>query len=112
MNILAPSLAMLCLFCGFGSRSTFAQSNQVMDLGNRRELFVDDHLVAEMKNVQLTVHRPTREEIAVNCDKPWEGNGCGYFTVLQDRREGVYRMYYHAWQIPTGIEPGGPLTIA
>lgn len=112
MNKLAHFLAMLCLFCGLGSRSTFAQSNQVTDLGNRRELFVDDHLVAEMKNVQLTVHRPTREEIAVNCDKPWEGNGCGYFTVLQDHREGVYRMYYHAWQIPTGIEPGGPLTIA
>ena len=66
MNKLAHFLAMLCLFCGLGSRSTFAQSNQVTDLGNRRELFVDDHLVAEMKNVQLTVHRPTREEIAVN----------------------------------------------
>lgn len=109
---LARLLALLCLFSGFAGRCTFAQSEQVLDLGNRRELFVDDHLVAEMKNVQLLVHQPTREEIAVDCDKPWEGNGCGYFTVLHDRQEGVYRMYYHAWQIPTGVESGGPLTIA
>jgi hypothetical protein len=26
-------------------------------------------------------------------------------------QEAIYRMYYHAWQIPTGIGPGGPLTI-
>jgi hypothetical protein len=112
MNRLANSLAILHLFCVYGSLSTFAQNSQVIDLGNRRELFIDDHLLVEMNHVQLLVHQPTREEIAVNCDKPWEGNGCGYYTVLQDRQEAIYRMYYHAWQIPTGIEPGGPLTIA
>jgi len=82
-----------------------------IDLGNQRELLIDDHLIGEMKNVQLLVHSPVREEIAVTCDAPWEGNGCGYYTVLHDKQEATYRMYYHAWQIPTGIEPGGPLTI-
>jgi hypothetical protein len=85
---------------------------QTIDLGSRRELFVDDYLVGEMKGVELLVHSPEPREIAVTCDAPWEGNGCGYYTVLQDARESVYRMYYHAWQIPTGIEPGGPLSIA
>lgn len=83
-----------------------------IDLGDRRELFIDDYLVDEMTNVQLLVHPPVPQEIAVTGDKPWDGNGCGYFTVLHDKRESVYRMYYHAWQIPTGLEPGGPLTIA
>ena len=94
------------------TRDAFGQTNQVTDLGNQRELFIDDHLTGEMKNVQLLVHSPVREEIAVTCDAPWEGNGCGYYTVLHDKQEAIYRMYYHAWQIPTGIEPGGPLTIA
>ncbi len=85
---------------------------QPIDLGNHRELFIDEYLIGEMKNVQLLVHSPVPEEIAVHCDKPWEGNGCGYFTVLHDKQEAIYRMYYHAWQIPTGVEPGGPLTIA
>ncbi len=88
----------------------FAQTP--IDLGNHRELFIDEYLIGEMKNVQLLVHSPVPEEIAVHCDKPWEGNGCGYFTVLHDKQESIYRMYYHAWQIPTGVEPGGPLTIA
>ena len=94
------------------TRDAFGQTNQVTDLVNQRELFIDDHLIGEMKNVQLLVHSPVREEIAVTCDAAWEGNGCGYYTVLHDKQEAIYRMYYHAWQIPTGIEPGGPLTIA
>ena len=105
-------LTVFCLLCGVGMRSSHAQSAVPIDLGSRRELFIDDYFIDEMKHVQLLVHQPARKEIAVVCDKPWEGNGCGYFTVLHDRRESVYRMYYHAWQIPTGIEPGGPLTIA
>jgi len=103
---------LLCLIlCEFETSTLLAQSQQTVDLGSRRELFLDDFLIADMQNAQLLVHQPSREAIAVQCDKPWEGNGCGYFTVLHDRQESVYRMYYHAWQIPTGIEPGGPLTI-
>mgnify|MGYP003381552908 CR=1 FL=1 len=93
------------------SGNAFGQTVQPIDLGNQRELFIDDHLIGEMKNVELLVHSPVREEIAVTCDAPWEGNGCGYYTVLHDKQDAIYRMYYHAWQIPTGIEPGGPLTI-
>jgi hypothetical protein len=107
-SILAP----LVIACILGVCCASAQSHATIDLGDRRELFIDDHLLGEMKNVQLLVHQPVPQEIAVNCDAPWDGNGGGYFTVLHDAREGVYRMYYHAWQIPTGIEPGGPLTIA
>lgn len=102
--------ASLLLLQVIGPQAAMAQSEPVA-LGTRRELFIDDFLTGAMNNVQLLVHAPVREEIAVNCDAPWEGNGCGYFTVLHDEQESVYRMYYHAWQIPTGIEPGGPLTI-
>ncbi|MCC6489676.1 MAG: hypothetical protein IT364_19435 [Candidatus Hydrogenedentes bacterium] len=87
-------------------------SAEPLDLAGHRELFIDDYLIDDMTNVQILVHQPEPQEIAVQCDAPWEGNGCGYYTVLYDARESVYRMYYHAWQIPTGIEPGGPLSIA
>lgn len=92
-----------------------AQTDGRIDLGNRRELFIDDYLIDERNHVELLVHQPVREEIAVTCDAPWEGNGCGYYSVLHDPQESVYRMYYHAWQIPTGVkgeEPTDPLTIA
>ena len=102
---------------GIGAENarTFAQTDQPIDLGHRRELFVDDYLVARMQHVQFLVHQPVREEIAVTCDAAWEGNGCGYYSVLHDPQESIYRMYYHAWQIPTGIkgeDPIHPLTIA
>ncbi|MFN8707753.1 MAG: hypothetical protein ACK50J_13840 [Planctomyces sp.] len=109
---LLRSFVLLVAVVGSLQKHAASQEVGIIDLDDRRELFVDDFLTAELRNVTLQVHQPTREEIAVDCDQPWEGNGCGYFTVLHDRRESVYRMYYHAWQIPTGIEPGGPLTIA
>lgn len=90
----------------------YVAAEEPINLSNRRELFVDDYLIGEMSRVQILVHAPEPQEVAVQCDAPWEGNGCGYYTVLHDARESVYRMYYHAWQIPTGIEPGGPLSIA
>ncbi len=113
LKIVATRLVVLALGVFLPIDGLRAQSPvQAVALENRRELFLDDSLLGEMKNVQLLVHPPTREEVAVTCDAPWEGNGCGYYTVLHDKREAVYRMYYHAWQIPTGLEPGGPLTIA
>ena len=79
-----------------------------IELNNRRELFIDDHLISEMKQTQLLVHQPVREEIVAECDAPWEGNGCGYYSVLFDAKDSVYRMYYHAWQIPTGVKGEEP----
>ncbi len=98
-----------------GSQHASAQSDTPIELRNRRELFIDDFLVHTKQHVDLLVHQPVREEIAVDCDAPWEGNGCGYYSVLHDKQESIYRMYYHAWQIPTGVkgdEPTDPLTIA
>lgn len=102
---------------GLGAQSLVAsaQADPPIELGNRRELFIDDFLISKMQHVELLVHQPVREEIAVNCDAPWEGNGCGYYSVLHDKQESIYRMYYHAFQIPTGVkgeETTDPLTIA
>ena len=74
------------------------RSEQIIDIGNRLELFVDEHLIDEMiGGAALRLHRPTPREVAVTTDKPWEGNMCGYVTVFRDTD--VYRMYYKAWQL-------------
>jgi hypothetical protein len=52
--------------------NVFGQTVQPIDTGNQRELFIDDYLISEMKNVQLLVHPPVREVIAVTCDAPWK----------------------------------------
>lgn len=63
-----------------------------VDIGSRRELFVDDFLVASKSNVELKMHPPTAKDVALVCDAPWEGNISAYYTIFQDGD--LYRMYY------------------
>jgi len=62
------------------------------DLGTRRELFVDEALIASRTLVELQMHPPVPRDVALVCDAPWEGNISAYYTVFQDGD--LYRMYY------------------
>lgn len=72
--------------------ATFVCADDVIELGSRRELFVDHFLIDNLDNVQLTLNRPRDEGIAMEFDKPWEGLFCGYCTVIKDGD--LYRLYY------------------
>jgi hypothetical protein len=63
-----------------------------IDIGDRRELFVDHHLIAELDGVSLRLPEPRREGVAFRFDEPWEGRFSAYPTVLNDN--GLFRMYY------------------
>ncbi len=65
---------------------------QALDIGSRRELFVDSALIGSMENTRLVLHHPTDRGPVLHFDKPWEGPFCGYVTVLLDK--GIYRLYY------------------
>lgn len=58
----------------------------------RRELFVDDHMIHEISNAQLKLHTPQPAGVAIRFDQPWEGAFSGYVTVIYDQN--FYRMYY------------------
>ena len=63
-----------------------------IDIGTRRELLVDDHLIEKIVGARLVLHKPTQRDVAIVCDAPWEGNTCCYPTVFRDGD--LYRMYY------------------
>jgi hypothetical protein len=65
---------------------------EVIQLGSRRELFVDKFLIEKMDGVQLKMHEPHREGAAIKFDAPWEGEWSCYTTVFKDGD--LYRMYY------------------
>jgi hypothetical protein len=71
-------------------------------LDSRRELFVDDYLIDQLKNVTLQLERPRDEGIALKLDRPWEGGFSNYATVLHDGP--IYRMYYRG--LPTASRDG------
>jgi hypothetical protein len=69
-----------------------------LNIGSRRELFVDDALVERLTGkAELRLHHPVPQEIAIVHDAPWEGSGCGYHSIFKDG--GLYRMYYKAYQL-------------
>lgn len=69
----------------------------VIDIGSRRELFVDDYLVERLDGARRVLQRPIPQEIAIKHDAPWEGSGSGYHSVFRDGD--LYRMYYKAWHL-------------
>ena len=66
-------------------------------IGSRLELFVDDGLIERLSGADRRLHHPVPAEVALVCDRPWEGNGCNEFTCLQDK--GRYRLYYRGQRI-------------
>ncbi|MBI2299302.1 MAG: hypothetical protein HYU66_10240 [Armatimonadetes bacterium] len=82
-------------------------SDSAAEIGSRLELFVDDFLVESLSGgARRQLHQPVRREVVLRTDAPWEGNACGYASVVSF--EGGYRLYYHALQ----YRDGGPATEA
>ena len=76
------------------STALLADEQRAIDIGDRRELFVDKFLVDRLDGVELRLHSPTPREVVMVCDAAWEGSGCGYQTVFRDGP--IIRMYYIA----------------
>ena len=88
------SLAAFVLLSSFAALS----AAEPVDIGSRRELFVDDYLIHRLAgSAKLVVQQPTPREVVLVTDKPWEGSSCLYFTVFQDGDK--YRMYYRGLQV-------------
>jgi hypothetical protein len=84
----------ILLLLTLGISAEAEKSGEPIRIGSRRELLVDDFLVAKLSGeVRFELHRPTPREIVLKTDAPWEGNACGYPSVFQDGK--LYRMYYH-----------------
>lgn len=75
-----------------------ALPEDVVDLGSRRELFVDGRVVDTLKGARLKLHTPTPAGVALHFDREWEGDFSAYVTVLHDgavhHEDATYRMYY------------------
>lgn len=63
------------------------------EMGQRRELFVDDFLIDGISDgLQRRLHHPDPREIVLQLDKPWEGQTSAYFAMVQDGERVL--MYY------------------
>lgn len=70
-----------------------SSSAEPIEIGARRELFVDDYLIdATQGDVRLQLHHPIHREIVMKTDAPWEGNASAFQSVFKDGNR--YHMYY------------------
>lgn len=79
---------------------------EAIDLGDRRELFVDTFLVQELNGLKLKLHQPRNEGPAIRFNDPWDRDGSSYATVINDDR--LYRMYYRGGpaDVSAGVDEG------
>ena len=87
----------LLLSCVPPGRAATVPAVEVIDIGGRRELLVDDHLIARKTGLELKLHEPTAREIVMIRDKPWEGSGSDFETIFRDGE--IIRMYYMGMEL-------------
>tara|TARA_B100000029_G_scaffold257597_1_gene254338 strand:+ start:519 stop:2024 length:1506 start_codon:yes stop_codon:yes gene_type:complete len=87
-----PSLLVVALLV----LSCCVVASEPVQIGSRRELFVDDTLVERLYGqAELRLHHPVPREVSLVHDAPWEGTASGSHTVFRDGER--YRMYYRGW---------------
>ena len=66
----------------------------VMNIGARRELFVDNFLIESLRDARLQIAHPERREVAYEADAPWEDST--FFALSAIQEKGVVRLYCRA----------------
>ncbi len=77
----------------------------VIDVGSRKQLFIDDRLVESSRDVSLTMNVPRRDgQVLIAPDQPWEKGAsiCVYSSVMKEG--GRVRVWYDLIR-PTGPGP-------
>ena len=70
-----------------------------IDLGSRRELFVDPYLIDSLSDARLHLHEPVRKETVFRVVEPLENACTGCYNLVQ--ADGKVLVYYRGYH-PTG----------
>lgn len=76
--------------------------NKVIQLGNKREIFVDHYMIDKFEGTRIVMHTPHDDGVVMYFDKPWEGMFSGYCTIIRDKD--IYRAYYRGWSEISGSQ--------
>lgn len=68
------------------------QADEPIDVGSRRQLFVDRHLIDTQENLRQVLHHPVRRGIAIQAEHPWENAGVSYMVSFRDGDK--FRAWY------------------
>jgi hypothetical protein len=69
-----------------------AGDSGIINLGARREIFIDYYLIDKLSGASLVRQTPVDEGPVFYFDKPWEGIFSAYVTIIKD--DSLFRAYY------------------
>ncbi len=73
-----------------------AGSTAPLDVGDRKQLFIDRRFIAQGQSVGLVMNQAQKVGIAIDSKtEPWEKGTGGYFRVIEDG--GKFKLYYGAF---------------
>lgn len=78
---------------------------ETLNIGSRRELFVDHHLIGRLDNTHLKLHEPVSGGVALRIDKPWEGPANFGMSVIDVG--GRLLLYYRGWALTDAADQNG-----
>ena len=92
------TLATLLVLSAVEERDSLSKGESVIDVGLKKQLFIDEMFIASRHGVELTVNPPRKTQernLVPDPDRPWEAVRVAYpSTVMED--QGKYRMWYDA----------------
>jgi hypothetical protein len=78
---------------------------ETLNLGSRRELFVDYLLIDRLDNIRLQLHEPVSGGVVIENDKPWEGPANFGMSVIEV--DGRLLIYYRGWALTEAADQNG-----
>ncbi len=93
------------LIAGSVAADTAAEAD-VLDIGDRLELLVDDYLIDRTDGTHFELHKPVAREVVIVHDAPWEGNTSGGHIIIKG--DGKYRMWYRGSHYNPKAKKAGP----
>jgi len=59
------------------------QAADLVDVGSRQQLFIDDALIASSKAIELTMNRPAKSsDMTITGERPWEQLGVSVGSIV------------------------------
>ena len=70
-----------------------------IDVGDRKQLFIDQRFIAESEGVEFRVNPPVKRGCILRGEGPWENGYFGGLPTVLDDGTGEYKLYYGAWPV-------------
>ena len=96
---------------------SYSREHAFKEIGQTRQLFIDDDVIASVQNITRRRHSPRKHPAnpLLRRDQPWEDTPyfrTSGFDVIRDPADGLFKCWYEDVQNYFAIRPGMGLTDA